>query len=266
MAGRSRPKPPGPAPAPAPAPAQAYAEGRRRVLEALERAGLGARTPEIEPLLRDAIGLVPRKARPADLAPGASRFGGAPDLPGGLSRAAEPGWEVDFVGQLDLAAVASWDIHHRLPGDGLLSFFLLLQGDETVRARVIYTPSTERLSADRPPTKAKVLGVDFEARVLAPPYNSLAYPVTDVPYETFYDELRELESGPERIHGSVMLGYDRADERALRADEDLLLRLDTQDDFYLGFPAMVCLYYAMPSRALKAHAFDQVRAELGPNV
>jgi hypothetical protein len=68
-----------------------------------------------------------------------------------------PGWDVDFGGQLDLAALAPWDIHHQLPADGLLSFFLLRQGDETVPTRVIHTPSTERLSADRPPAKEKVL-------------------------------------------------------------------------------------------------------------
>jgi hypothetical protein len=236
------------------------------VLEALDRAGLGARVAEIEPRLRDAIGLRPRKARAADLAPGTSRFGGAPDLPGGLARVAEPGWDAIFVGQLDLAAVAPWDLHHALPDAGLLSFFALRQGDETVRARVIYTASTERLTADRPDTKDKVLGVEFEARVLAPPYNSLGYPVSDRAYVTFYDALRELESGPERLHGSVLLGYDRGDERALRPDEALLLRVDSEDGVQFGFPAMVALYYVVAGQALKARTFDTVRAVLGPNV
>lgn len=261
-------RPPTPPMQAAPGPREAFDEKRRRLLDELEEAGLGARIPEIEPLLRDSIALLPHKARAADLAPGACRFGGAPDAPHALDRATVAGWEIDYLGQLDLAVVAPWDVHDKLPREGLLSFFLLREGDETIRGRVLYDLGERGPSRSAAPArkKRKVLGVDFGARVMPPPYNSLVHPHRDVVYESFHDDLREQETVPNPIEGSGMLGYDRANERVLRPDEEILLRLDTENGFDFDFSEAVCLYFILRSSALARRDFDDVRVVLGASI
>ena len=54
---------------------------------------------------------------------GASRLGGAPDLPPGFEWPRWHGRELVFLGQLDLAAVAAHVPETGLPGNGLLLFF-----------------------------------------------------------------------------------------------------------------------------------------------
>ena len=54
---------------------------------------------------------------------GASRFGGAPDLPSGQSWPSTEGGPLAFVGQIDLASVREFAASRVLPQTGLLSFF-----------------------------------------------------------------------------------------------------------------------------------------------
>lgn len=89
----------------------------------ISKAGLDAYRVEIEKLVRPAIGLKTRKARRADLAPGATRIGGEPDLPADFEWPSGEGEPVLFVAQIRLADVTALDLEQRLPKSGLLSFF-----------------------------------------------------------------------------------------------------------------------------------------------
>jgi uncharacterized protein YwqG len=86
-------------------------------------AGLARIQKDIERLTQVAVRLTSRAADDAQLPVGASKLGGAPDLP---PRAAWPVWKnasMSFVAQIQLGDVRSFDAAHMLPAGGLLSFF-----------------------------------------------------------------------------------------------------------------------------------------------
>jgi uncharacterized protein YwqG len=86
-------------------------------------AGLARIQKDIERLAQVAIRLTSRAADDAQLPVGASKLGGAPDLP---PAAAWPAWKnasMSFVAQIQLGDVRPFDAEHRLPASGLLLFF-----------------------------------------------------------------------------------------------------------------------------------------------
>jgi uncharacterized protein YwqG len=86
-------------------------------------AGLARIQQDIERLAESAIRLRSNAAVDTQLPVGASKLGGAPDLPPG---AAWPVWKsasMSFVAQLQLGDVRPFDTEHRLPAKGLLLFF-----------------------------------------------------------------------------------------------------------------------------------------------
>lgn len=86
-------------------------------------AGLARIQKDIDRLAQAAIRLGSHTADDAQLPIGASKLGGAPDLP---PEVAWPAWKnvsMSFVGQLQLADVRPFDAERRLPATGLLLFF-----------------------------------------------------------------------------------------------------------------------------------------------
>jgi uncharacterized protein YwqG len=86
-------------------------------------AGLARIQKDIERLAQIAIRLSGRADDDAQLPVGASKLGGAPDLPPGT---AWPTWKntsMSFVAQVQLSDVRPFDAEHRLPATGLLLFF-----------------------------------------------------------------------------------------------------------------------------------------------
>ena len=94
---------------------------RRMIIDLLDAHGLTARRDAIAALIRPAIGLRTRAPTGADLAVGATRVGGEPDLPLGVAWPEGDDGPLLFVLQVDLADVAALDLEGRLPEDGLLS-------------------------------------------------------------------------------------------------------------------------------------------------
>ena len=110
-------------------PAETYAQSRLEA-EQLIRQHAPARLQDavIERLL-PAIALTATRADDADIAIGASKFGGAPDVPAGF---AWPMWNelpLSFMAQINLAEIAPFDIEDKLPSSGLLLFFYCLNED-----------------------------------------------------------------------------------------------------------------------------------------
>jgi uncharacterized protein YwqG len=92
------------------------------LLQALP-ASLARIRKDIERLAQDAVRLTSHAIDEAQLAVGASKLGGAPDLPSG---AAWPAWKnlpMSFIAQVRLSDVRLFDAAHQLPAAGLLLFF-----------------------------------------------------------------------------------------------------------------------------------------------
>lgn len=85
--------------------------------------------------------------------PGATRFGGAPDLPAGSSWPSTPtGVPMQFLAQIDLAALAQQLGPTALPPEGLLSIFAGdLDGAWDTRAAAILTSPRQPLQRIHPP-------------------------------------------------------------------------------------------------------------------
>ena len=98
----------------------------------IDEAGLARVTEAIERTALPSILLHPRPAGEADCALGESKLGGHPDLPEGVSWPEFGGHPLAFVAQLDLAALAPFDVGKLLPAEGLLLFFVMDPYYETV--------------------------------------------------------------------------------------------------------------------------------------
>ncbi len=74
-------------------------------------------------LLRPAIALTATRTDDAQIPVGASKFGGAPDVPDDFEWPMWNGKPLGFLAQIDLEEVAPFDVEEVLPKSGLLSFF-----------------------------------------------------------------------------------------------------------------------------------------------
>lgn len=104
-------------------PAQDYAR-KRAEAEALIRQHAPARLQEqLIALLRPAITLTATRTEDAQIPVGASKFGGAPDVPADFEW---PLWNdnpLGFLAQINLEEVTAFDVDELLPKSGLLLFF-----------------------------------------------------------------------------------------------------------------------------------------------
>ncbi len=95
----------------------------REILSALSNVGLSRIQADVQKLLQESIRLTLHSLDGSPTAPGGSRLGGTPDLPGGV---AWPVWKnvpMSFIAQVNLAELASFGPAGDLPKSGLLSFF-----------------------------------------------------------------------------------------------------------------------------------------------
>lgn len=111
-------------------PAQQFAQ-KRSEAETLIREHAPARLQNaLISLLRPAITLTPTRTDDAQIEVGASKFGGAPDVPADFEW---PKWNelpLGFLAQIDLEEVAPFDVEGLLPKSGLLSFFYFLADED----------------------------------------------------------------------------------------------------------------------------------------
>ena len=93
------------------------------VRTALASVGLTALVPHLDALAWPAIRLTTTPADESALALGASKVGGAPDLPATTTWPDKQGVPLSFVAQVQLTDVHPYDVTQSLPSIGLLSFF-----------------------------------------------------------------------------------------------------------------------------------------------
>jgi len=89
----------------------------------LEQAELQSHAEGLVALARPSIRLHSEREDEAEMAIGASRLGGKPDVPADFEWPVYDNLPQSFIGQINLADTASLDVDGVLPSEGLLSFF-----------------------------------------------------------------------------------------------------------------------------------------------
>lgn len=89
----------------------------------IQESGLPRIADELEQLLQPSIRLHAQAVQADDIAIGASKIGGTPDLPASAAWPEQNDIPMSFLAQIHLRDVTSLDARKLLPADGLLSFF-----------------------------------------------------------------------------------------------------------------------------------------------
>ncbi len=111
-------------------PTKEYAQKRAEAVELIQKHAPPRLQDALIELLRPAIALCATKADDAHIPLGASKFGGAPDVPTNFEW---PMWNdrpLGFLAQINLEEVAPFDVEELLPKSGLLSFFYFTEDYE----------------------------------------------------------------------------------------------------------------------------------------
>lgn len=146
---------------------------RLRLRERIAAVGLDARSAAIERLATPGLGMRTRPAGAQDLASGASRLGGDPDLPATARWPQGSGDPPLFILQVDLAAVARFDPEHLLPQQGLLSLFVDCWGREVHLEYTAPGTTLQRLAADQHSARRfQPCGLDLFNELHLPPPGS----------------------------------------------------------------------------------------------
>lgn len=91
--------------------------------QAFSKAGLQARIPAIDRLVRPSIRLRATPVEESTLVAGASKLGGHPDLPEKVAWPGSRNVPLSFLAQIRLSDVQPFDCEHLLPPQGMLWFF-----------------------------------------------------------------------------------------------------------------------------------------------
>ena len=249
---------------------------RRELLNLIDEHGLSARRDAIAALLRPAIGLRTRAPVKADLAVGATRVGGQPDLPPCVAWPEGDDGPLLFVLQVQLAEVAALDLEERLPEDGLLVVF----SDPWARdvrvhhfaAGVELAPHATPVSSMRPPFRA--CGVDALAELHLPPSESAFFGTVhevldsderdayhDGVWLTWRERQRPGVAGEAGIH--QLLGYAVAERYEAQAlDEEVLIGFDSDDRAAMEWGDVHCVWVLIRRGKLAERAFGELHIEM----
>jgi hypothetical protein len=255
-----------------------HAAQRAEILKLVEHHGLGAYGAAIEAALRPGIGLRTRDATAADLAVGAMRVGGEPDLPAGEDWPEGEDGPLHFVMQVSMPAVAPFDLEGLLPADGLLQVFANSYAEDV---RVMWRAPQETLARRATPAHARrpafrACGVDVLPEWHLPPAGSdflgdadallaLDSDAQDIYWDEVWIAWRERQrpgaAGSCGIH--QMLGFATAERlEAQSMDECVLIGFDSDDRARMEWGDVHCVWVLMKADDLAQRRFDKVRAEM----
>jgi hypothetical protein len=257
-----------------PEPSELLAQ-RRDLRAQIDAVGLSVRRAAIERLAKPGVAMRTRDATERDLAPGASRVGGDPDLPHGAPWPTGAEGPLLFVLQVDLAAVSPLDLDAVLPPDGLLSLFVDRWGQE---ALVVHTPpetTLVSLATDRyAPRRFRACGVDLFAELhLAPPQGPAiddeAAAWTSDERDLYWDSLwllwrdaqRPGPAGASGIH--QMLGYPLPESAdTIERGDVVLFGADSDDRADMEWGDVHTLWVTLDPADLAARAWSRVRVTM----
>ncbi|MCE9577682.1 MAG: DUF1963 domain-containing protein [Deltaproteobacteria bacterium] len=226
-----------------------------------------ARVRDLVALARPRILVRARRATRA-VPPGASRFGGAPDLPAGFAWPRHGRTPLAFVGQLDLRTLAAHDLARQLPSTGVLSFFVRQDitvdktGDLAVLASRVCWFEGPALPRARFPAALAVTDRHRAATLacthdLPPPPPAVAARLGLVSSEVrAYEAIADEPDAPHAVLGHARAGY----YRGLPAATDALLlhvATDSAPGFLWGDASSI--FFVIDAAALAARRFDLAR-------
>ena len=268
-----------------------------RIRELLTAHGLDAYAELVLAGARPAIGLRTRLPIADDLAIGATRFGGEPDLPAEFAWPTSDDGPVLFLAQLRLDALAPLDLEQRLPRDGLLSFFVVSGGWPAWVVRFTDLAALERRA--RPAEVVawqangidvlRASGVELQAQLQLP--GAIAWPadgpltprdadaryweVTNARHGDLIVASRPVVGGQGLVPGSpavhLVLGYvasdvesyaDAATGEAIDPAQEVLLAFDSDDLVGMEFGDAQRVWLLIDREALAAGDFARVRCAI----
>ena len=252
-----------------------------------EEHGLTGHLEEFAALLRPAVRLRTKPPAESECAPGASRFGGDPDLPAGFAWPVYEEVPMLFVAQLCLEDTAPHDRAGQLPATGLLSFFINAQfmTSDMVNEEERYDVCAVRfiqpgVELTRTPYPGDVAELEFltpsespcdlefdKVEVLPAGESPFAHTLSEEAQEGYYDFMNEyiecavIYGDPGMYLTSWLLGHCTYDDyiEATTLQDQHLLRVNS--DFNAEFEWGDCdnLWFIMTAADLAARRFDRVR-------
>lgn len=257
-------------------------EDRESIQRAFREAGLGEYADRVADAAKPCVRIRTERVRDeGELAIGASRFGGSPDVPSGFEWPHFKKKPHGFVGQINLEDLARFSVCRDLPSQGLLLFFFDSEQEAwgfdhmdregwLVRFVAPGTPLERMAPPQSVPdeVRAKPCRLEFRDGLSIPTLGSsfswdleLADDEVD-PYEN-------LSVDPEWPH--QIFGLPRVVQGDMTADGELapsgldrfiewrlLLQVDSDDQMDLMFVDGGMLYFWIPAHDLKESRFDRV--------
>lgn len=252
-------------------PAEIYAQKRSQTAALIRRY-----TPdddlhnELIARVRPAIAFDSKRSRDAEIAIGASKFGGAPDVPLGFDWPLAQGRKLDFLAQLDLEEIAPLDIERILPAKGLLSFFAPLLTEE-------HAPPVEVFHFARADKRASVPVQPYEFKVvkLVPRLIASALNIScaeyreaegerelrgrgddfDLPHELWPSDKYQMLGYPDSVQHDVRYEAGGDDWREWR----LLFQINGDDEAETMWDDSGMLYWTIRAHDLEAGNFSDCR-------
>lgn len=269
-------------------PTQIYAQKRSESEDLIRQHSPESSHAELIALLRLAIALNATLSDDAQIPLGASKFGGAPDVPADFVWPTWKGKSLTFLAQINLAEVASLDIEKQLPCAGVLLFFVMLDEESSLWElwdgpeqrdgwRVVW--AREPLQRIAPPDDSHWIAALNTHRVSCDaswvvPQDSVDFDWTETEWSHFTWDVLEVPAhrmltcpyAPQlsplayAANGAAgKSGYDLYDESVATDDWILLLQLDTgAGDFFDDIHDVGWLYFMMRREDLAKGDFSNV--------
>ena len=212
---------------------------RKKLHKQCKSAGILDSLPNIEAFARPAISLLVKKRAPKELCVG--RIGGAPDFPPSMDWPVAAKRPLGFVAQLDLNALAAFDLQNELPKEGLLSFFAALDPNKPrygSAAVVCHATGPMTPRSNPTPWGSKTVGWLIPKLRLSLPYHEdeacERVGLSDDDRESYHDEVF-LAFAPDE-HAHQVLGYGTQGTGPGIEGHRLLAQFDSDDriDFDVG--------------------------------
>jgi uncharacterized protein YwqG len=261
---------------------QAMDEERTTMRDMLSQVGLERIPEQLIALAKPTISLASAPVEDATQVAGATKLGGLPDLPGGVSWPRGRSLPLAFLAQLRLEDIAPYDSEHILPPEGLLLFFtdpsFTTYGDQKSdhgNWRIIYVEAHATLRrgvipGDLPETARLSSSTLTYKQTLTLPYD----PTIDNPDLTFEEGERDRYDAALALMKTVpchqLLGHatilqddprplcQRASGKEEVTPEDwlLLAQFDSDENIHFHLPDAGLLSFWIPRQSLINREFS----------
>lgn len=235
----------------------------------LSEKDLRARFPEsfgyVASVRKRAIRIEASATTDAAIAVGASRLGGAPDLPSTVTWPSAGDRSLPFVAQIELEKIAQWDDDALLPHEGWLLFFV--DAERSV-ARVVHVPGGATLERVRPAQDVVAYtpsAVGFSPIDLLPTPPTPFIDVDEIDRKerkTYEDLLEEQRRDAPLGKDHHILGYSRiGNVPGIDGDTRLLAQFDADPTPGFSWKGAVMIF--AQDADLRSGEVDRVRVVVG---